>query len=35
LSSTLFYRPFWLAEYDQEGQRQLIVDAISGSYHPL
>ncbi len=37
LSSTLFYRPFWLAEYglDEHGQRQLIVDAISGSYHPL
>jgi hypothetical protein len=35
LSSTLFYRPFWLAEYDQEGHSQLIVDAISGSYHPL
>ncbi|QUW20865.1 hypothetical protein JSQ81_13695 [Sporosarcina sp. Marseille-Q4063] len=37
LSCTLFYRPFWLAKYDQEeqGQHQLIVDAISGSYHPL
>ena len=37
LSSTLFYRPFWLANYGQEdhGQHQLIVDAISGGYHPL
>lgn len=35
--STLFYRPFWLADYGREehGQHQLIVDAISGSYHPL
>lgn len=37
LSSTLFYRPFWLVEYGQEkhGKHQLIVDAISGGYHPL
>lgn len=37
LSSVLFYRPFWLAEYSQDkhGQHQLIVDAISGGYHPL
>lgn len=37
LSSTLFYRPFWLAEYDQveKVERLIIVDAISGSYHPL
>ncbi|MDS9472867.1 hypothetical protein [Sporosarcina pasteurii] len=35
-SSQLFYRPFWIAEYrrNSEGQ-QLIVDAVSGSYHPL
>ena len=38
LTSTQFYRPFWLAEYSiqREGEcRQLIVDAVSGSYHPL
>lgn len=37
LGSTLFYRPFWLVEYKLEeyAERQLIVDAISGSYHPL
>ncbi|NYF23273.1 hypothetical protein [Sporosarcina sp. JAI121] len=37
LSSALFHRPFWLAEYSQGGydQRQMIFDAISGSYHPL
>lgn len=35
--SSLFYRPFWLAEYslNEKGRQQLIVDAISGSYHPL
>ncbi|MBS4190286.1 hypothetical protein KHA94_08725 [Bacillus sp. FJAT-49705] len=34
---SLFYRPFWLAEYilKEKGKQQLIVDAISGSYHPL
>ena len=38
LGCTQFYRPFWLAEYalQREGKRQhLIVDAVSGSYHPL
>lgn len=36
LSSTLFHRPFWLAEYGRDYERrQLIVDAISGGYHPL
>lgn len=38
LGVTQFYRPFWLAEYahKREGQsQQLIVDAVSGSYHPL
>jgi len=37
ISSSLFYRPFWLAKYTKQGrgQEQLIVDAISGSYHPL
>ncbi|KZR57749.1 hypothetical protein [Pseudobacillus badius] len=35
--SSLFYRPFWLAQYRRaaHGQQQLIVDAVSGSYHPL
>ncbi|EGQ21766.1 hypothetical protein HMPREF9372_3126 [Sporosarcina newyorkensis 2681] len=33
---TLFYRPFWLAEFElEEKQGRLIVDAVSGSYHPL
>ncbi|PID22035.1 hypothetical protein CSV61_07415 [Sporosarcina sp. P3] len=34
---TLFYRPFWLTDYklDNKKSGQLIVDAISGSYHPL
>lgn len=32
----LFYRPFWIAEYKRnEEKQQLIVDAVSGSYHPL
>ncbi|ARD48902.1 hypothetical protein [Sporosarcina sp. P33] len=33
----LFYRPFWLADFKLQNnkQGQLIVDAISGSYHPL
>lgn len=37
LTSTLFYRPFWLVEYKLETYEpnSLIVDAISGSYHPL
>ncbi|MFC5589493.1 hypothetical protein ACFPRA_11375 [Sporosarcina soli] len=37
LTSTLFYRPFWLVEYRLEAYepKSLIVDAISGSYHPL
>ncbi|KKE80029.1 hypothetical protein DTX80_09325 [Bacilli bacterium] len=36
-STALFYRPFWLAEYNSKvsGGREVIVDAISGSYHPL
>ena len=36
-STTLFYRPFWLAEYNSKEtrERKIIVDAISGSYHPL
>ncbi|KMY55851.1 hypothetical protein AC623_19490 [Bacillus sp. FJAT-27231] len=36
-SCSLFYRPFWLAKYTKpgRGQQPLIVDAISGSYHPL
>ena len=37
LEHSMFYRPFWLAEYSlkEKGKQQLIVDAISGSYHPL
>lgn len=33
----LFYRPFWLTDFKLQNnkQGQLIVDAISGSYHPL
>lgn len=33
----LFYRPFWLADFKlaNNQQGQLIVDAVSGSYHPL
>ncbi|PWW26864.1 hypothetical protein DFO73_10927 [Cytobacillus oceanisediminis] len=36
-NSSLFYRPYWLAEYSMNGigEQQLIVDAISGSYHPI
>ncbi|MFD1349992.1 hypothetical protein [Oceanobacillus caeni] len=36
-STALFYRPFWLAEYNSKvsGGREVIVDAISESYHPL
>lgn len=34
---TLFYRPFWLAEFEMADNSpgHLIVDAVSGSYHPL
>jgi len=38
LGVTQFYRPFWLAKYAhriEEESQQLIVDAVSGSYHPL
>lgn len=36
ISSQLFYRPFWIADYkNKEAKEQLIVDAVSGSYHPL
>ncbi|PIC91008.1 hypothetical protein CSV71_02845 [Sporosarcina sp. P21c] len=33
----LFYRPFWITDFklDNKKSGQLIVDAISGSYHPL
>lgn len=36
ISEQLFYRPFWLADYTNgKAHEQLIVDAVSGSYHPL
>ncbi len=36
VSHRLFYRPFWIADYKgKEEREQLIVDAVSGSYHPL
>lgn len=37
VSSQLFYRPFWVANYKRSGKemQQFIVDAVSGGYHPL
>lgn len=37
ISSQLFYRPFWIANYKRTGKevQQFIVDAVSGGYHPL